>query len=155
VQRPHPPILVGASGKRMLSIAAREADIIGFQTVSTANGAVSNDPSVRLAPAVAQKVEQARQIAGDRFDRIELSMVVTVVIAEQRQQAAEQFARDRGWDGISAEQMLEMPSVFIGSADHIVEEMRARRERYGFSYLVLFDHTMEKAASIVARLAGQ
>jgi hypothetical protein len=48
-----------------------------------------------------------------------------------------------------------MPSVFIGSVGHIVEVMQARRERYGFSYLVLLDHAMEKAASIVARLAGQ
>jgi probable F420-dependent oxidoreductase len=155
VQRPHPPILVGAAGKRMLSIAAREADIIGFQTVSTVNGVVSNDPSVRLASAVVEKIELVRLMAGDRFNRIELSMVVTVVIAEQRQRAAEQFARDRGWDGISAEQVLEMPSVFIGSADHIVEEMQARRERYGFSYFVLFDHAMDKAAPIVARLAGK
>jgi probable F420-dependent oxidoreductase len=155
MQRPHPPILVGASGKRMLSIAAREADIIGFQTVSTENGVVSNDPAVRLANAVAQKVEQVREMAGDRFNRIELSMVVTVIIANQRHQAAEQFARDKGWNGISAAQVLEMPSIFIGSEDHIVEEMQARRERYGFSYLVLFDHAMEKAAPIVAHLAGR
>ena len=154
VQRPHPPILVGASGKRMLSIAAREADIIGFQTVATANGVVSDDPSLRLAAAVAQKIDQVRQAAGERFARIELSMVITVVIAERRQQAAEQFARDRGWGGISAEQVLAMPSMFIGSVDQIVEEMQARRERYGFSYYVLFDHAMEMAAPIVARLTG-
>jgi len=155
VQHPHPRILIGASGKRMLSIAAREADIIGIQTASTANGVLSNDPEVRLAPAVAQKVEVVRQMAGDRFDEIELSMVVTVVIAERRAQAAEQFARERGWDGVSVEQVLEMPSVFIGSVDQVVGEMQARRERYGFSYYVLFDHAIEKTAPIVARLAGK
>lgn len=96
VQRPHPPILVGAAGERMLSIAAREADIIGFQTVSTTNGAVSNDPGVRLASNVAHKIEQVRLLAGSRFDRIELSMVVTVVIADRRLEAAEVFARKRG-----------------------------------------------------------
>jgi probable F420-dependent oxidoreductase len=154
VQQPHPPILIGAAGKRMLAIAAREADIIGFQTVSTVNGVVLNDPSVRLAAAVAQKVEQVRQVAGDRFARIELSMVVTVVVAEHRQQAAERLARDRGWGGISTAQVLEMPSVFIGPVDQIVEEMQARRERYGFSYYVLLDHAIETAAPIVARLAG-
>lgn len=153
-QRPHPPILIGAGGKRMLSIAAREADIIGFQTASTAHGVLSNDPTVRLAPAVAQKVEHVRQIAGDRFGRIELSMVVTVVLAERRRQAAEQFARDRRWAGISAEQVLAMPSVFIGPVAQVVEEMQERRERYGFSYYVLFDHAMEEIAPIVARLAG-
>jgi alkanesulfonate monooxygenase SsuD/methylene tetrahydromethanopterin reductase-like flavin-dependent oxidoreductase (luciferase family) len=104
---------------------------------------------------VSQKVEQVRQAAGERFNNIELSMVVTVIIADQRQEAAEQFVRDRGWDGISVEQVLEMPSVFIGSADQIVDTMRARRERYGFSYLVLLDHAMDKAAPIVTRLAGQ
>ena len=154
VQRPHPPILIGAAGKRMLSIAAREADIIGFQTVSTTNGVMSNDPNVRLAPAVAQKVEQVRQIAGDRFGGIELSMVATVVIADRRRQAALQFARDRGWDASSADQVLETPSIFIGSVDQIVEEMHARRDRYGFSYYVVFDQAIEKVAPIVARLAG-
>jgi len=154
VQRPHPPILIGASGKRMLSIAAREADIIGFQTVSTANGTMSDDPRGRLAPAVSQKVEQVRQVAGDRFGTIELSMVMTVVVAEQRRQAAERFARERGWEGISAEQVLEMPSIFVGSVDHIVDEMCARRDRYGFSYYVVLDHAMERVIPIVARLAG-
>ena len=154
VQRPHPPILVGAAGKRMLSIAAREADIIGFQTVSTKNGVVSNDPTVRLAQVVAENVEQVRHRAADRFGRIELSMVATVIIAERRQQAAEQYARDKGWAGISVEQVLAMPSIFIGSVDQIVEEMQARRERYGFSYYVIFDHAIERVAPIVARLAG-
>jgi probable F420-dependent oxidoreductase len=154
VQRPHPPILIGASGKRMLSIAAREADIIGFQTVTTANGSMSDDPRNRLAPAVSQKVEQVRQVAGERFGEIELSLVMTVVLDEARREAAERFARERGWEGISAEQILEMPSVFIGSVDRIVDEMRARRDRYGFSYYVVLDHTVEKVMPIVARLAG-
>jgi len=154
VQDPRPPLLIGAAGKRMLSIAAREADIIGFQTVSTANGTMADDPSGRLAPAVAQRVEQVRQVAGGRFGEIELSMVATVVFTEQRSQAAERLARDRGWKDISAEQVLEMPSIFIGSLDHIVDEMRARRERYGFSYYVVLDQAIDKVAPIVARLAG-
>ena len=154
LQRPYPPLLIGAAGKRMLSIAAREADIIGFQTVSTANGVMSDDPSGRLAPAVTQRVEQVRQIAGERFGRIELSMVATVVFTGQRRQAAEQFARDRGWEGISSEQVLAMPSIFIGSLDHVIDEMRARRDQYGFSYFVVLDHAMEMVAPLVARLAG-
>src|SRR5262245_20684186 len=109
VQRPHPPILIGASGKRMLSIAAREADIIGCQTVTTTAGVVSDDPTTRLAPVVEQKIEQVRQAAGARFGGIELSMVMTVVFAERRREAAERLARERGWDGISPEQVLEMP----------------------------------------------
>src|SRR5262249_11398667 len=154
VQRPHPPILIGAAGKRMLSIAAREADIVGFQTVSTTNGTMADDPSGRLAATVTGRIEHVRQVAGERFGRLELSMVATIVLAGQPRSVAERFARERGWDGISGEQVLEMPSIFIGSVDRVVDEMRARRERYGVSYYVVLDHAMEAVAAIVGRLAG-
>lgn len=154
VQRPHPPLLMGAAGPRMLSIAAREADVIGFQTVSTANGAMADDPSGRLAATVSARIEHVRQVAGERFSGIELSMVATVVLADQPRAAAERLARERGWTGISVEQVLEMPSIFIGSVDRIVDEMLARRERYGVSYYVVLDRAMETVAPIVGRLAG-
>jgi probable F420-dependent oxidoreductase len=154
VQRPHPPILIGAAGKRMLSIAAREADIVGFQTVSTARGVMADDPGGRLAATVTGRIEHVRQVAGERFGRIELSMVATIVLADQPRRAAERFARERGWEGISAKQVLEMPSIFIGSVDRVVDEMRARRERYGVSYYVVLDRAMETVAPIVGRLAG-
>ena len=154
VQRPHPPILMGVAGQRMLSIAAREADIIGLQTTSTAGGKLSNDPSVRLATTVAEKIAHVRRVAGDRFDQIELSMVATIVVTDRRRPAAEQFARDRRWNGIPIDQVLEMPSLFIGSPDEIAEQMQARRERYGLSYYVIFDHSLEPAAPVVARLTG-
>ena len=153
MQRPHPQILIGASGKRMLAIAAREADIIGLQTVTTTHGTMTDDPANRLAPVVSQKIELIRQAAGVRFADIELSMVMTVVVADDRRQAAERFARERRWQGISVEQVLEMPSIFIGSVDQIVDQVGARRERYGVSYYVVLDTAMEKVAPIVARLA--
>jgi probable F420-dependent oxidoreductase len=154
VQRPHPPILIGAAGKRMLSIAAREADIIGFQTVSTAHGAMTDDPNGRLASTVRERVEQVRRIAGERFDRIELSLVAMVVLTERRRQAAEQLARERGWSGMSVEHVLEMPSVFIGPVDHIADEMCTRRARYGFSYYVVLDRALDTVAPLVRLLAG-
>jgi alkanesulfonate monooxygenase SsuD/methylene tetrahydromethanopterin reductase-like flavin-dependent oxidoreductase (luciferase family) len=155
VQRPHPPILVGAASSRMLSIAARHANIIGLQTVSTTRGVLAQDPKVRSARVVSEKIEQVRQAASERFDAIELSTVASVVMTEHRQEAAEQFARDRGWGDIAADEVLSMPSVFIGTVDHIVDEMRDRRERYGISYYVFFDQLMETVAPLVTRLAGE
>ena len=76
------------------------------------------------------------------------------MLAGPPRSVAERFARERGWDGISGEQVLEMPSIFIGSVDRVVDEMRARRERYGVSYYVVLDHALEPVAPIVGRLAG-
>ncbi len=76
------------------------------------------------------------------------------MIAANRREAAERLAREREWVGVSADRVLEMPSIFIGSVDQIVSEMQARRERYGISYYVVSDKGMEAVAPIVARLAG-
>jgi len=154
VQRPHPPILVGAGGKRMLSIAAREADIIGIQTAALGTGRRVPDPSGLLPEAIAEKIAWIRQEAGSRFDGIELSIVSTFVIAANRREAAERLARERQWEGVSADRVLEMPSIFIGSVDQIVKELGSRRERYGISYYVVGDRSLEAVAPIVAKLAG-
>jgi len=154
VQRPHPPILVGAGGRRMLAIAAREADIVGIQTASLRTGRSIADPSGLLAETIAEKIGWVRQQAGPRFDQIELSIVSSVIVAEHRQEAAERLVRERGWQGLSVERVFAMPSIFIGSVDQIVDEMQKRRERYGISYYVVSDKSLETAAPIVARLAG-
>ena len=138
----------------MLSLAAREADIIGILTTSTANGVLSSGPAPRIAAAVAQQIAWIKEAAGERFDAIELSVVPTIVIAAHRQQAAEEFIASRGWSGVTAEDVLAMPAIFIGSMGEIIAEMQARREQYGFSYYVISDSHMEAAAPIVARLAG-
>lgn len=155
VQRPHPPILVGAGGRRMLGIAAREADIIGIQTASLGTGRRSADPSGLLAESIGEKIGWVRQQAGARSDRIELSIVSSVIVAEHRREAAERLVRDRGWQGLAVERVFEMPSIFIGSVDQIVDEMQKRRERYGISYYVVSDRSLETVAPIVARLAGR
>jgi probable F420-dependent oxidoreductase len=154
-QRSHPPILIGAGQRRMLILAGREADIVGILTSSVAQGTLDDAPDERLAAAVAQKVAWVREGAGARFDAIELSLVPSVIITDRRRERTEQLIRERGWAGITVEQVWEMPATFIGSIEQIVEDMQARREQYGFSYYVISDRQMEQCAPIVARLAGE
>ncbi len=154
-QRPHPPILIGAGQRRMLMLAGREADIVGILTSSVAQGTLDDAPGERLAEAVAQKLAWVREGAGARFDAIELSLVPTIIFTDRRRERTEQLIRERGWEGISVEQVWEMPSTFIGSLDQIAEDMQARREQYGFSYYVVSDRQMEACAPLVARLAGR
>ncbi len=77
-----------------------------------------------------------------------------ITITEQRRQSAEQLAHARGWGGIAAEAILQMPSTFIGTPDQIVEDLLRRREQYGFSYFVVSDANMVAFAPVVNRLAG-
>jgi alkanesulfonate monooxygenase SsuD/methylene tetrahydromethanopterin reductase-like flavin-dependent oxidoreductase (luciferase family) len=155
VQQPHPPLLVGAGSKRMLALAAREANIVGILPKALPDGTISEEITERLPATMAQKVEWVRQAAGERFHELELNMVIAPIFTEQRRQQAEQLARERGWSGgAAAEDVLDMPSIFIGTRDQIVEDLLRRREQYGFSYFVVSDASMEVFAPVVSRLAG-
>ena len=139
----------------MLALAAQEANIVGILPKALSNGTISEEVMERLPATMAQKVEWVRQAAGERFPDLELNMVISPIFTEQRRQRAEQLMHERGWSGLSVEQVLEMPSVFIGTADQMAEEMWRRREQYGFSYYVVSDALMEAFAPIVSSLAGK
>jgi hypothetical protein len=44
--------------------------------------------------------------------------------------------------------------VLIGSIEAIANALEASRERYGFSYWVVVDDTMEAFGPVVSRLSG-
>ena len=155
LQKPHPPLLVGAGGKRMLSIAAQEADIIGILPIALTNGTISDNPTERLASTIAQKVEWVRQAAGERFDEIELNIIVSLYITEHRQQKAEQIMREREWGNLAIQDVLDMPSILIGSVEEIAEKLHTLREQHGLSYFVIPNSSVEAFAPVVAQLAGK
>lgn len=155
IQKPHPPILIGAGQPKMLQLAGREADIVGILTTSVASGTVQDDPSERFAVAVEQKLEHVRAGAGDRYDELELSLIPTVIASVDRERTAAELIATRGWAGVSVTDVLEMPSFLIGTQDEICADLLERRARYGFSYYVVSDEQLEAFAPFVARLSGQ
>ncbi len=153
LQRPHPPILMGGGGKKLLTLAGQEADIIGLSPRVNDGGMV--DPFERTEAALAQKVEWVRQAAGERFATVELNIFPTdVIIAQDQPQAAEQYMCERGLSGVATEQLVASPYVLIGTTEQLVERIQRWREQFGISYLAIKLEDMEKFAPIVARLAN-
>jgi probable F420-dependent oxidoreductase len=155
VQQPLPPILVAGAGRRILSLAAREATIVGLLAAPIVNGVITDDGTPRLASSVDQRVTWIRDAAGARFDQLEISIVASVIVTEDPYSAAGELAQRRGWHAVSAAQVLAMPSQLIGSQEQIVDGLLTRRESHGISYIVISDAQMEAAAPIVRRLAGR
>ena len=50
--------------------------------------------------------------------------------------------------------MLASPYVLIGTEDQICDTLVERRERWGLSYYVFNDDSIDAVAPIVARLTG-
>jgi probable F420-dependent oxidoreductase len=150
VQRPHPPLIVGGGSRRILTVAAREADIVGITTRARHDGL--KDTADLTAAATARKIAWIEEAAGERFAELELNMVVGDVVAtDDRQAAAERLARQYG---VTADEILDSPLVLIGTAEEMAEQLQERRERYGFSYIVVTEPNMEALAPVVERLTG-
>jgi probable F420-dependent oxidoreductase len=152
VQDPHPPLMIGGGGQKLLTLAGREADIIGIAP-SASTGAVD---ATTVADAASDrtdlKVGWVREAAGDRFDDIELNaLVFATVVTGDRDGMAEQIGPAMGF---SAEETLATPHALIGDVDQICDALVERRERWGFSYVVVQGGSMDPFAPVVERLAG-
>ena len=151
VQRPHPPVLIGGGGQRTLSLAAREASIVGFVPRALKDGSGLDRTDFGEA-ALRQKIQWVRATAGDRFDSLELNALIqAVVVSDQRTHTADQLAARFK---VARDLVLESPYVLLGTIDEIGDTIRQRRERYGISYLTVFERDMEAFAPVVEGLAG-
>ncbi len=156
VQRPHPPVLIGGNGHRLLALAAREADIVGLSGLTfRSGGAVPPDLSGWLVSTVDERVALLREAAGDdRYHQLELSALVQqVLVTDRRRNAAEELAKCS--PQLSADGILESPYMLIGTVDQMVEDLQVRRRRWGISYYVIHEAYLDAFAPVVARLVGK
>ena len=155
-QKPHPPILIGGNGRRLLALAAREADIVGFSGLTfRKGGAAPPDLSGWLVSGVDERVQLVREAAGDaRYARLELNALVQlVVVTNDRRQAAEELTGR--WTQLTPDEILQSPYVLIGTIDQMVEDLQTYRDRWGISYYVVHEPYMDAFAPVVARLAAR
>jgi probable F420-dependent oxidoreductase len=154
LQRPHPPFMMAGGSKRTLSLAAREADIITLNPRVLPDGN-SVDMQDLSAEATAQKIGWIREAALERFNEIELSVLLLEVIrADGRQQAGSVPIASGSETLIPTGQSPQSIFVLAGSVDQLCEQVVMNRERFGISYVSVFEKDMEAFAPVVARLAG-
>ncbi len=154
VQQPHLPVFIGGNGPRLLALAAREADIVGLTGITFRHGGTDPDLSGWRAAAIEERLRLIRAAAGMRYDDLELSALVQrVVITDDRRRAAAELASGR-WNQLSAEEILESPYALIGTVDQMVEDLRARRARWGISHYTIHEPYLDAFAQVVERLAG-
>ena len=137
VQQPHLPLLVAGAGERMLKLAARKANIIAIGSKITAQGPDPTDATME------QKIAWIKEAAGERFADLELSQTVYDLMITD---SGTDLSTQAGGPPIPKRPM---------STGQAVAYLLEQRDRYGFSYLQVYEGQMENFAPIVARLAGQ
>jgi probable F420-dependent oxidoreductase len=161
VQQPHPPIFIGGGGRRVLTLAAAQADIVGLapRLRRGDQNAPRPDPFSMTLAGTEEKIGWIREAAGDRFDQLELntysSRGAAVITDNARAVARERADRMRQSTGmeLTVDEILESPHIFIGSAEGLTQKCIELRERFGISSFMLGD--IDEAAPIVENLAGR
>ncbi len=156
VQRPHPPFLIGGGGRRTLELAAREAQIVGLAPRILSGQ--RSDPTSLTVAATAEKIGWVREVAGDRFDGLELNVypsttgvsVTDHALSEARNLAA--ALAGRASVDVSAADLLESPHIFIGSLASLEEKFIRQREQLGINSIMVGELGLFDA--LVERLAG-
>ena len=160
VQKPMPPLFIGGGGRRTLTLAAREADIVGLapRTLPGSRPEVTRDLRSMTVAATIEKLGWVREAAGDRFDDLELNVYPTGVppiVTDHARKAAADVLDQLGPppDGkITVDELLESPHMFIGSVNGLVAKLQEQRERLGISSIMVGD--LDTLAPVVERLAG-
>jgi probable F420-dependent oxidoreductase len=147
-----PPVLIGGGGKRVLGIAAREADIVGINPsmhAGVVNAATFGEMAV---DAVDTKVAIVKEAAGDRWDDIELNIRAFLVnVTDDGAAAREKLGAALG---VPVEMLESSPFALVGAPSELIERLIERRERWGFSYVIVGQGDVDKFAPVVAALAG-
>jgi probable F420-dependent oxidoreductase len=160
VQRPHPPLFIGGGGRRVLTLAGREANIVGLAPrIVMRDGKLLPDvPSLTLA-GLEEKIGWVREAAGDRFADLELNTYPSggpvVITNDARAAARERADRLRQATGVelTEDEVLQSPHVFIGSVQGLVDKFVELRERFGISSFMVGD--VDEMAPVVEALAGR
>ncbi len=137
VQKPHMPLLVAGAGERMLKLAAREANIVAIGSKISGRGVDPTDATLE------QKIAWIKEAAGERFADLELSQTVYDLLITDSGTA---LSTQAGGPPIPKRPL---------STEQAVAHLLEQRDRYGFSYLQVYEGQMENFAPVVARLTGK
>jgi probable F420-dependent oxidoreductase len=150
VQQPHPPLLIGGGGTRVLTIAARQADIVGINGNMKA-GVVGPDAIASMThETVAEKVALVADLAAGR----DIELNIRAFMVRITDDPAAEIATLAGLLAVPDSMVAESPFALIGTATSIADTLRRRRDELGFSYVIVGGDDIDAFAPVVADLAG-
>ena len=164
MQQPWPPIMIGGGGKKLLSVAARQADIVQLMP-SNPNGRSLLDASQFSADAIEEKIGWIRDAAGDRFPEIELSaQLLECAVTDRPEEHLSDFAQriamvtarmGGAHVEFDHEELGRSPIVAVGTLDDVCDKLIETRRRFGISYFAApVDARPDILAPVIDRLAG-
>jgi alkanesulfonate monooxygenase SsuD/methylene tetrahydromethanopterin reductase-like flavin-dependent oxidoreductase (luciferase family) len=146
-----PPLLIGGRGDRILRLAAKRSDILGFSGAASSEQGVGRFPLLGDAAMMDERVEYARAALGNRINEVELNIAAQAVALTTKRRAMLEALQHIA-PSLSIEERGDVPGLLVGTAQQIADKLLNNRERYGFSYVTVLEHSLEAMAPIIELL---
>jgi probable F420-dependent oxidoreductase len=142
VQKPRPPVMLGGSGKGLLRIAAREADIVNVISDAGRAGTIVPSEVAKLTDeAFRRKLDFLRaetRAAGRDPDALTLSSAIFIPMLTDSAEAGRDFARGlAGMFNIDEQELRRMPLALIGTPDECAAELARRGREWGVTHYII------------------
>ncbi len=147
-----PKLVLGGGAKRVLTLAGRVADVVSV-VPSLRAGVVGAEVA---ALAVPEKYDEcaswiANGAVGRAIQPERQAWTTFTSVSDSPGEVYEQFSQ---LFGISVDDVMATPIGVVGTVESIAEQLIARRERWGFSYIVIHEGEIDAFAPVVAALNG-
>ena len=154
VQQPYPPLLVGGGGKRVLSYAARVANIVSLVPNMSAGKVGRESAANATGAATLEKLQWVRDAAGERMGEIELHTNLTnIFVTNERLPIIEKLSRGYGLE--NQEDVFAIPHVVLGTVEQCADQLLQRRVETGISHYTVFESGLADFGPILQLLAGK
>jgi alkanesulfonate monooxygenase SsuD/methylene tetrahydromethanopterin reductase-like flavin-dependent oxidoreductase (luciferase family) len=151
-QDPHPPVVIGGGGRKVLELAGRHADVVHLNpslpagVIDERAGATATEESTR------QKLDWVRSTAGDRYEDLEIGVRIHLaIVSDERDELYDLMA---GGFGLTTDQAKRSPHALCGTVEQIVDDLVERRELLGISAIGLSASALDQMIPVIDRLAG-
>lgn len=159
VQRPHPPLVVGGGGKRMLNLAGRYAQIIGVHANLRAGTAYDAGVIEDMLPArMAEKIGWARRAAEeggrdpDELDYLSIAWTCRIVDSPRHTDTVLKQVCSRY--GVDPKIGRHSTGLLVGTVSQCLEQLTERRARLGLNYVDFGAADFDEVAPLVDELSG-
>ena len=149
-----PPVLIGGGGPRVLTFAAQQADIVGINATLTSGAVDETTFASMTAEQTDRKVQIVRSAANDAGRLAEIEMNIRTFMVFITEDIAGALDTLHAFTGAPQDVIAASPFALVGPPSKIIDELRERRERWGFSYIIVGQDDVEPFAPVVAALAA-
>ena len=149
------PFMVAAMGERGLSVAARQADVIGLAGLAQVPGRRAGTFTLATSSVTDDRVGLVRRETERAGRRPELDVLLQQVVIgrDPEEVAAEESAEaaTQGQDWITAELLLDTPfMLYARTAAEAADELRRRSERWGVRWWSTHWPSRDPLAEVIA-----